>query len=329
MWRACDSGRLHVLLKRVPPLKILELDEVHVGVVPALIAVEVRPFDVAPCLGQGSHGGVIPLPHLEPARDDLVGNLELGPEVGGLDLGHGEVRSEIHPSVRTLDLTPPEGASVGATLEHDFGTGKVCRVVDHNGATLSAGGEILRLMEAVGAEMSDGAQAAAFVRRGRSVRGIFDHFEVVPVREGHDAVHVAPDAGIVNGHDGFGPGCDGGFQLADVHVHRARLDVDHDGRCAEEDEGVDGGDVGEARQDDLVAGPDVDEDGRELEGTRTGGRQEGSASIAQGFLDPCLAVLGELGVSGDAGLLHRSFDVFVLGPDEGGLVEGHHDALAV
>jgi hypothetical protein len=93
----------------------------------------------------------------------------------------------------------------------------------------------------------------------------------------------------VDGDDRAGRRGDGGRRPRRVEGQRVRLDVDQHRRRAGVDHDRDGGEEGEARHDDLVAGAD-------LAGAPRGGERVGAARDAHAVLD--LAVAGELRLEG-------------------------------
>lgn len=208
--------------------------------------------------GQRSEGRVVRIAQVPPAGGDVVGDLELGPQVGGLDLGHDEVGAQVHPLV-AADLAAEEPPAVGAIVVDDFGAGDERRVVDDDGAALPAGGEVLGLVKAEAADVADGAEGLAFVRGGQGGSGVFDDGQVVLFGQAHDGVHVACYASVMDRDDHARFGGDGGFDLGVIHVHASLFDVDHDRRGTPENKSVDCGDEGEARHDYFVARFDVDQ----------------------------------------------------------------------
>ncbi len=69
-----------------------------------------------------------------------------------------------------------------------------------------------------------------------------------------DAVHLAADPGIMNDQDGFGARGDQALQLFFIQVQGVWAYVDEDWPSAAEHESIYGGDKGERRYDELVAG---------------------------------------------------------------------------
>ena len=99
----------------------------------------------------------------------------------------------------------------------------------------------------------------------------------VPSGQVEDRVHLAADAGVVNGDNGPGARGDQALKLALVQVQRVRPDVDEHGLGAAQDEGVGGGHEGERRHDHLVAGLDVEQQGRHLQRVRAGSGEQGAS----------------------------------------------------
>ena len=86
----------------------------------------------------------------------------------------------------------------------------------------------------------------------------------------------------MNGHDGGGAGSDGFFNFTGIDIEGVRVDIDKYGPGAYVGNGTGGGDEGEGRGDDFVAGANVESEKREDE--RVGARSAGDGVRAAGEL---------------------------------------------
>ena len=146
-----------------------------------------------------------------------------------------------------------EETGCGWFCAQEFGAIFEFGVIDDERASLAAR-EVFGFMKAVTAQMADRAEPTFLVFGEYSLRRILDDQQIMPPGDRHDLVHFASDAGVMDGKNSSGAGSDRRFDEALVDVERIRPDVDKDGRCAPEHDGVGGGDEGVGRKDHLVAG---------------------------------------------------------------------------
>ena len=166
-------------------------------------------------------------------------------------------------------MYPEELAPVRALLPDDLGPIREPRFVDQERAAL-ARDDVLRLVERQRRHVPDAAERTVPIAGDQPLRGILDDEQVVSIGDGHDRVHVAAHARVVDRHDGPRPRRDGRFDLRLVEVQRVRPDIDEDRRRPPQHEGIGRRHERERRHDDLVSGPDPTQDRGHLEGGRRG-----------------------------------------------------------
>ena len=108
-------------------------------------------------------------------------------------------------------------------------------------------------MEGIAAEIADGAERTAFVGRADTLSRVLDHDEAVLFGDGHDRIHFAGDAGVVDNRDHAGFVGDGGFDLIFIDIHGVRAHVHKHELCASRDKGVRRRTECEGGQDHLIA----------------------------------------------------------------------------
>ena len=128
------------------------------------------------------------------------------------------------------------------------------RVARRQGATLSAGGDVLGRVERKRGQIAGGADAPALVIRANRVRGVLDDDNAVAGGNGVDGVHVAGLAEQMHGNDGLGPGRDGGLEGSRVKIDRVGLDIRQHRRGTAMDDDVGGRGKRDRRGDDFVTG---------------------------------------------------------------------------
>ena len=101
--------------------------------------------------------------------------------------------------------------------------------------------------------------------------------------------------------DGLRARCDQRFQPGFIQVQRIRPDVGEDRSGAAQDEGVDRRDKGERRDDDLVAGLDIQQEGGHLQRVGAGGGQQ-DLGDAQLLLEQGAGFPGERSIPGKLGV---------------------------
>ena len=166
-------------------------------------------------------------------------------------------------------------------------------------------------MEAVTAEVADRPEITFFVGRADSLGGIFDDQQPMPPRDIHDHVHIAADAGVMNRNDHPGPGSDRLLDQTLVDIHGIRPDIDENRHAAPQDEGIRRGDKCVGRNDELIPGLNIAQNGRHLQSRRAGVRQQNFLRVEMLF-QPAAAASGERSVSGQMPVLHRLSHVIQL-----------------
>jgi hypothetical protein len=176
-------------------------------------------------------------------------------------------------------------------------------------------------VEAVRAQVAERPQRPALVPGVDGLGGILDDAQAVLAGDGQEAVHRAGDAGVVDGEEGAGAPRDGLLDQGIVQVKGVRPDVHEDRPGPQAGDGVGGGDEGERRQDDLVAGPQVAQQGGHFQGRRAG-RDHQDAVDAEARFQEAAALLREGAVAADVAQRHRPRDVVQLLAGDERLVEG-------
>ena len=251
---------------------------------------------------------------------DFLGLFELGVEEGG-DEFRGEVGgADVDPGV-LVDFATEELGAVGTFLPDDFRALDETRVVDDQRATLAAD-EVLGLVEAVAAEVADGAEVLSVEGGVDPLRGVLDDEEVVFLGNGHDHIHLAGDPGVVDGDNDLGPGGDRRLDLGFINVQGVGADVHKTDGGAAQGEGVGGGDEGIGGHDDFVAGADPGKDRGHFESGGAGMSQQHLLRVELLF-HPGIAFLGELAIPGEVSLLHGLRHVVEFLADDERAVEGN------
>ena len=173
------------------------------------------------------------------------------------------------------------------------------------------------------AERGRGAEAperSPAIAAEQSLRGVLDDRGAGPARDVQQRIHLATDAGVVNGNDRARPRRDQSLNRRGIDVERIGPYVGKDGRSAVNDEGVRGRDEGIGRENDFVARLEIEKERRKLERVGARGRQE-DLRDAQQFLEQLLALLREGAVAGRMAETDRFLDLRELVAAEEGLVE--------
>ena len=156
-----------------------------------------------------------------------------------------------------------EATSIGAFLADDLGAFNHRWVVNQQRAALAAG-EIFGLVEALRRQFAKCPQITSFVPREQGMGVILNYSNAMFLGQRHDRVHLAGDAGIMHQDNRPRPFGDQIGQLVFIQVERIWANVsEHRPRPAQR-EGVDSGDKGKRRDDDLIAGLDVEQQRRHL-----------------------------------------------------------------
>lgn len=169
-------------------------------------------------LSPGAQLGLITLPDLAAPFLDLVYLLQLGAQHGRQYLGWQVTRTDIHPGV-LIHLAPEEAAAVGAFFTDDLGALNVFRIIDQKRPTLSTG-NVLGFVKTLGGQAAKTAKLLPLVLPRQPMGIIFHYFQIMPMRNIKDGVHLAAHPGIMHWHDGPGFRGDQGFQLVFIHVQR-------------------------------------------------------------------------------------------------------------
>ncbi len=149
-----------------------------------------------------------------------------------------------------------------------------------------AAAEVLRVVQAEGADVADGPDLAALVLRAVGLAGILDHEELVLLRDGQDRVHVGGQPLDVHGDDGLRARGDGRLELRGIHAVRPRVDVDEDRDGVLVQGAGGGGEEGERGGDDLVPRSDAARRQGHVQGRRAAHRGEAvlCADVRRPFL---------------------------------------------
>jgi hypothetical protein len=161
------------------------------------------------------HGALVrPLPEMfvvvcpnlfSPLLNPLSG-LELRIEESSKYVGRKIAGAKIYPGI-LVNFSSEELLAVGTLLPHDLGTIDVSRVIDDQG-TAFATDKVLGFVETERSQCPKRAQRPALIRPKQSVGVVLDDGDSMSLRNGTDAVHFAPYAGIVHWHDSPGALCD-------------------------------------------------------------------------------------------------------------------------
>jgi hypothetical protein len=226
---------------------------------------------------------------------------------------------------RSTRLEPAiERAAIGALHMDDLGAVGEARIVDDDRPALS-GNHVLGVVKTQDPEMSERAGGSAAMGRHQRLRGILDHQKTIVVRQCRDRGDVAGNPRIMHRDDRASAGRDRLRDLIRVEIERVGTNVDEDRRCTAQRNCIGARHEGEGRHDDLVAGPEAGEQGRELE-RRSRRMGEVDARRIQPRGEPCLAAVGERSVAGKMALLQRLADIVELASHHDGLTETnlHH-----
>ncbi len=115
-------------------------------------------------------------------------------------------------------------------------------VIGGEHAALGAG-HVLGRIQAEGAR-AKGTGALAVEFGGVCLAGIFNHQQVMFFGNVHDGAHICAQPIQINGQDSFGLGGNDRFDLADVHIEGARIDIHKDRFSADVQHRVGRGDKG-------------------------------------------------------------------------------------
>src|SRR5438105_3649326 len=158
----------------------------------------------------------------------------------------------------------------------------------------------------------------------QAVRVILDDGDAVVSGSIQDYVHLAPDASVVYGHDRPCAGRDELFEVGLVQVERIQTNVAKHWAGAAQHEGIDGGNECKGRDDNLVAGLDLEQQRRHLKRVRARCSEQDLGN-PQFLLEKRLAFPRKWPVAGDVAVRYRLGDILLLltlktGPIERNLV---------
>lgn len=152
-------------------------------------------------------------------------------------------------------------------------------------------------MKAETSEIADRTQRAPLVIRHDSMGRVLDNPETMASRDGEHGIHFAGNPGIVHGDQRARARGDGGLDQTLIEIERVLADVDKDRHSATQHEGIRRRYERVGRQDDLVAGLDIEQQRGHLQrrGAGVGEQRPGAAGL---LFNPPTATLRERSVAG-------------------------------
>ncbi len=126
---------------------------------------------------------------------------------------------------------------------------------DHDAAFARGNG--LGLLQAVGADIAQGAQRAAFIGCAHALAAVFDDLHAMPAGHCQDGVEIGRIPLQVHRHDGLGGGRDAVLDIGGVEIE-AVVDLGEDGQGARLDDGAVVGIPGPRGQDHFIARTDFE-----------------------------------------------------------------------
>ena len=266
-------------------------------------------------MGDGPVAETFPVAARHPLAAFLnrVEAVELSVEQRRQHVGQDEARARRHPAV-LLYLAALELAAIGPLLPYDLGTLRHLTIPNRKSTTFAAG-DVLRLVEAQRARITQAAQRPAPKRAAEALGGVLDELHLPISREGTQPIHVGGDPRVVNGHQHPGAIGQARGHVRGVEPQRSGLDVGEHGACPDAQSRVGRGDEGEARHDHFVAGADSQRQQSQLESVAARGRQKHALDL-QHRGEPLLDPLAEGSIPGDPatqGLLN-SLELSLLEP---------------
>jgi len=136
------------------------------------------------------------------------------------------------------------------------------------------------------------------------MRIVLDDGNPVGFAESKDAIHFAADAGIMDGDDGSCARGNEASNLLLINVQRIRADVAEDRARATQHERINRGDECEGRNDDFVAGLNIEKKRGHLQRIRARGCQK-SLGNSESFFEKLLTFCCKVAVSGNVGAFKR------------------------
>ena len=107
-------------------------------------------------------------------------------------------------------------------------------------------------MEAVAAEITDGAEGSSLIVCINSLSRILHYHEMMAGCDLHDLIHGTTHTGIVDGNDDLRFVCDGILNETLIQVHRVGTDIHKNQGCSALGEGIRCGDKGVGGKNDLI-----------------------------------------------------------------------------
>ena len=266
-----------------------------------------------PFLRQRRKARIVLVPGRQSVIVNLISQFQLPPQASRLQFTRQEAAAEIDPGI-FVHLAAQELAAVGTLLTQNFGAFDKAFVIDHQRAAFTAAGVVFGFMEAESRQVTFNTNEIAFVFAHDALRGVFDHQQVMLVGQAHDRIHIAGDAGVMHGHNGFGFIGDRRSHQRCIHIHGFRVDIDEFDFRAAQHEGIGGTDEGVAWHDNFVARLDIDQQRGDLQrgGARWGQQRVFAPQLA---FKPFLALFAERAVARQFPILQRRIDIlnFVAG----------------
>src|SRR5207247_6534333 len=150
-----------------------------------------------------------------------------------------------------------------------------------NQGTALGRGDVLVGMKAEGDEVAERAQGAYAPARAERLGGVFDDPEGFPAGDRIQAVAIDRQPGEIDGDQRAGRRRERRFDLLQVDVPGARIDIDEHRARADLEHDIGGGDPGKGRGNYLVPGADARQPQADLERGRAGGKAAHGAPAAQ------------------------------------------------
>ena len=203
----------------------------------------------------------------------LLNPEELAVDEGGLEVGKPEVETGIHKFHQPVDHVDP-------VVSQDAQPGRQRAVFRQAHPALPAGdgfpgvqGERSHVPECSG--------MLATVIGAKGTRGILDHFELMPMGNFHHFADITAKPELMNRKDSPGPGRYRSFDFGRIDIESPLLDINENGGGSREFNHVGGGNVGERRNNDLIARTDAQRPQRELQGGRPVRRGDGMSRAGE------------------------------------------------
>ena len=136
---------------------------------------------------------------------------------------------------------------------------------DHHTA-FAVGAQVLRIVEAKGCRVAEGAGPGALVLGAMGLAGVLDDREPVSTADGDHGVHIGGLAVEVDGHDGLRPRRDGSLDPRGVDGVANRVDVHEHRPGPTESDGLHRSEERVGNGDHLVAGANAHGPKRQVQG---------------------------------------------------------------